>query len=130
MIEVGAAYREEFSISFQQVKQFAEVTGDRNPIHLQREYAAARGFQQTIVHGFLTGSIFSKILGTRFPGEGTIYLSQELSFKAPVYPDEALVAELEVLEATPSGKYTIQTVVRSTGGEIKLEGRARVLYRE
>lgn len=129
-IEPGQKFSKEFAITFDQVKRFAEVTGDRNPIHLDLRYAEAHGFKQTIVHGFLSGSVFSRILGTEFPGEGTIYLSQEMSFKAPVFPDEKLVADLEVLEATPSGKFLIKTIVRSKDtGEVKIDGQARVLYR-
>jgi len=130
MIVQGQKFRKEFAITFDQVKRFAEVTGDHNPIHLEKQYAEAHGFKQTIVHGFLSGSIFSKILGTEFPGEGTIYLSQEMSFKAPVFPDEELVADMEVLDVTPSGRFLIQTVVRSKEtDEIKIDGQARVLYR-
>ena len=129
-IEKGARYSKEFSFSFEQVERFAELSGDTNPIHLDREYAARFGFDDTIVHGFLTGSIISKILGTEFPGEGTIYLKQSLSFRAPVFPGEQLSAELEILEATESGKYTIRTTITSVeNGEVKLDGEALVLYR-
>lgn len=129
-IEKGDKYSKEFSFSFEQVKQFAELSGDTNPIHLDKEYATGLGFADTIVHGFLTGSVISKILGTEFPGEGTIYLSQSLSFRAPVFPGEELVAQLEVLDVTESGKYTIRTLIASSAnGKIKLDGEALVLYR-
>ena len=105
----GDSYSKEFSFSFEQVRQFAELSGDTNPIHLDKEYAAGLGFADTIVHRFLTGSVLSKIIGTEFPGEGSIYLSQSLSFRAPVFPGEDLVAKMEILDATKSGKYTINT---------------------
>ena len=66
------------------VKQFAEVSTDKNPIHLDENYAQNTIFKQRIVHGMLVGSLFSGILGCDLPGEGTIYLGQTLSFKAPV----------------------------------------------
>jgi 3-hydroxybutyryl-CoA dehydratase len=129
-VERGTRYRKEFAFSLRQVRQFAELTGDSNPIHLDKAYAETFGFKSTIVHGFLVGSVISRILGTEFPGEGTIYLAQTMSFKAPVFPDEKLVAELEVLDVTPSGKHMIKTVISSKDtGEIKLTGEALVLYR-
>ena len=129
-INKGDKYSKEFSFSFEQVRQFAEISGDTNPIHLDKEYATGFGFADTIVHGFLTGSVISKIVGTEFPGEGTIYLSQSLSFRAPVFPGEELLAALEVLEVTASGKYTIRTLITSSAtGEVKLDGEALVLYR-
>jgi acyl dehydratase len=129
-IEKGDRYSKEFSFSFEQVRQFAELSGDSNPIHLDKEYATGLGFADTIVHGFLTGSMISRIIGTEFPGEGSIYLSQSLSFRAPVFPGEQLLAEMEVLDVSKSGKYTLRTTVTSTAaGEIKLDGEALVLYR-
>ncbi len=129
-IEKGHKYSKEFSFSFEQVKQFAELSGDTNPIHLDRDYATGLGFEDTIVHGFLTGSVISRILGTEFPGEGTIYLSQSLSFRAPVFPGEELLAQLEVLDVTKSGKFTIRTLITSKAtDEVKLDGEALVLYR-
>jgi acyl dehydratase len=129
-VEKGQRYRKEFAFTLDQVRRFAEVTGDSNPIHLDRAYAEKAGFKGVIVHGFLVGSVISRILGTEFPGQGTIYLSQTMSFKAPVYPGEALVAELEVLEVSPSGKCTIKTVISSKdSGEVKMAGEALVLYR-
>jgi acyl dehydratase len=129
-VSKGDRYSKRFSFSFDQVRKFAELSGDTNPVHLDREYATGLGFADTIVHGFLTGSVISKILGTEFPGEGAIYLSQTLSFRAPVFPGEELVAELEVLDITESGKHTIRTLITSAAtAEVKLEGEALVLYR-
>jgi len=62
-------YRLTFSYSQEQVNKFAEVTGDNNPLHLDEEYAATTMFKRPIMHGFLGGSVFSKIFGTLFPGE-------------------------------------------------------------
>ena len=130
-LEKGQRYEEEFDFSFEQVVEFARLTGDNNPIHLDKKYAEALGFKDTIVHGFLTGSVLSKILGTKFPGEGTIYLSQSMSFRAPVFPGETLVAEMEVIDAAPSGKYTIKTAIYSKEShDTKLAGEAVVLYRK
>lgn len=101
MIKQGDTYTH--SVRFRQadVVKFAEVTGDFNPIHLDAEYAAKTMFKKPIVHGFLSGAVFSKVFGTLFPGEGTIYLSQEMKFLAPVFVDEEYEARFEVLEVIP-----------------------------
>lgn len=129
-IKEGQTYEKTFSISSDQVKGFAELTGDKNPIHLDEDYAKACGFPKPIVHGFLSASIFSRIFGTEFPGEGTVYLSQAMSFKAPIFPGEPLAAEMTVLEGGPKGKYRVQTTIRSAeGGQEKITGEALILYR-
>src|SRR6478752_7093968 len=91
-VENGAVYTHGFSFSQEEVNRFAEVTGDCNPIHLDESYAASTAFKRPIMHGFLGGSIFSKVFGTLFPGEGTIYLKQSMSFVKPMYTDTAYEA--------------------------------------
>ena len=98
MITSGQTYEMTFSISQEQVEAFARITGDNNPIHLDKEYAANTIFKKRIIHGFLAGSIFSRVFGTIFPGEGTIYLKQSLNFKAPMYVDQPYRAYFEVRE--------------------------------
>lgn len=81
----GVQYEYEFSFSDEDVVGFAKVSGDSNPIHLDEEYASKTMFKKRIVHGFLGGSVFSKVFGTIIPGEGTIYMSQTLKFMGPMY---------------------------------------------
>src|SRR6478735_2495722 len=97
-VEIGAVYTHEFSFSQEEVNRFAEVTGDRNPIHTDAEYAATTMFKKPIMHGFLGGSIFSKVFGTLFPGEGTIYLKQTMAFVKPMFVDTAYEAVFMVKE--------------------------------
>lgn len=78
MIELGSVHSKEFSFSQDQVDAFAKITGEDNPIHINDEYAKQSIFKRRIMHGFLTGSIFSKVFGTLFPGEGTVYLKQNM----------------------------------------------------
>jgi acyl dehydratase len=98
MLDIGQSYSETFSLSQEQVKAFADVTGDHNPLHLDAEYAANTVFKKPIVHGIFGISVFSKILGMKFPGEGTIYMKQEISFKRPMYIDSTYVAVASVKE--------------------------------
>ena len=97
LLKVGSTYSEEFTITQDQINEFAKISGDQNAVHLNQEYAIKSGFKGTIAHGFLTGSTISKILGTKFPGEGTIYLEQSMKFSAPVYPNEKLTVSIKVI---------------------------------
>ena len=83
-------------ISDSDVQQFAALTGDVNPIHLDENYAKQTRFGRRLVHGMLVASMFSKIFGTTFPGSGCIYLSQEIKFKHPVYNGDEVQAEVIV----------------------------------
>lgn len=80
------------------VSLFAEISGDANPIHLSDRYAASTKFGQRIAHGMLTASLVSAVLGTRLPGPGAIYLSQTLTFLAPVRIGDVVTVRVEVVE--------------------------------
>jgi acyl dehydratase len=132
MLQQGQSYSEEFTFSQADVIKFAEVSGDFNPIHLDAAYAATTQFKNPIIHGFLGGSIFSRLLGTKFPGEGTIYLSQSMEFKRPMYPGVSYTAQLTVTEVN-SVRHTavIETVVKdSESGKLVITGQASVMNKE
>ncbi|MGX9080441.1 MaoC family dehydratase, partial [Klebsiella pneumoniae] len=78
------------------VKAFAGVSGDHNPVHLSEEYAKDSRFKDRIAHGLLTASFFSAIFGTKLPGEGCVYAGQNLQFKRPVYLGDTVVAKVTV----------------------------------
>ena len=109
------------------VKQFAEISTDKNPIHLDEEYARNTIFKQRIVHGMLVGSLFSGILGCDLPGEGTIYLGQTLSFKAPVPLNEEVTATVEVMNVRDDKPIvTFKTTCVDSNGKVVVEGEATV----
>ena len=93
---IGQKWEHEFSFSQKQVNEFSEITGDNNPIHINEEYAAQTAFKKPILHGMLGACIFSKVFGTIFPGPKSIYLSQSLEFKRPLFPDETYRAEFTI----------------------------------
>lgn len=127
MISVGQEYRHNFSFQQKEIEAFAEVTGDKNPIHLDDEYAASTIFKRKIMQGFLGGSIFSKILGTLFPGAGTIYLKQSLAFYKPMYAEEKYEAVLRVVEIIPKkNRALIETTVIDSNGGICIKGEALI----
>ena len=78
------------------VRAFATLSGDVNPAHLDDDYAATTRFGRRIAHGMLTASLLSTVIGTRLPGKGTIYLSQSLRFRRPVFVGDEVTAEVEV----------------------------------
>lgn len=122
-------YQLSFSFSQEDVRQFAEISGDKNPIHLDAEYAAKTPFKKPIVHGFLAGSVFSKIFGTLFPGEGTIYLKQEMSFTRPVYMDTTYEARLEVtsVDAEKHRAQVATTIVDKETEKAVIKGEATIM---
>jgi len=130
-MQVGDTYLHPCVFTQDQVNAFAEVTGDRNPIHIDEEQAAASMFGRRIVHGFLVGSIFSKVFGTIWPGEGTIYLDQTMTFKRPVFVDTAYRAQFEVIEVLPKNRARVKTqVLDEAKGKVVLDGIATVLFPE
>jgi acyl dehydratase len=132
MIEQGQVYTEPFSFTQGEVIRFAELTGDHNPIHLDPEYAANTVFKKPIMHGILGASVFSKVLGTQFPGEGTIYLRQEMNFKRPMFVDAVYEAVMTVKEVNRE-KHTavIETkIMEKESGKVNLIGDAWIMNKE
>lgn len=129
MIENGTTYKHEFKFSQDEVNQFAKVTGDANPVHTDVDYAAKTVFKRPIMHGFLGGSVFSKVFGTLFPGEGTIYLKQSMTFLKPMYVDVAYVAEFTVKDLNKEKhRINVETTVKNKEtGEVTITGEATVM---
>jgi 3-hydroxybutyryl-CoA dehydratase len=113
------------------VEGFAAVTGDVNPVHLDDVYAAGTRFGRRIAHGMLAVSYISAILGTKFPGPGTIYLSQSVSFLAPVYLGDTITATVTVSKFRPEkGVLTLVTECTNQDGVKVVDGQAVVLVSE
>ena len=105
---------------------FAEISGDRNPIHLSEHFAAKTPFGGRIAHGLYTASLISAVIGTRLPGPGAIYLSQTLNFKAPVRIGDMVEATVEVAELVAKGN-RVKLICRcKVGDTLVLEGEALV----
>ena len=132
MIEPGQIYKYSFTFTQEEVDEFARVTGDNNPLHFDAHYAANTPFKKPIIHGFLGGSVFSKILGTRFPGEGTVYLKQSMEFLRPMFVDTPYEAILEVMDVEKERhKAFIQTnIIDISAQKIVVRGEASVMNKE
>ncbi len=105
---------------------FAEVTGDRNPIHLSEHFAAKTPFGGRIAHGLYTASLISAVLGTRLPGPGAIYISQTLNFRAPVRIGDTVTVEVRVAELIAEKRRARLQCTCSVAGEVVLDGEAWV----
>jgi 3-hydroxybutyryl-CoA dehydratase len=105
---------------------FAEISGDRNPIHLSEHFAARTPFKGRIAHGLYTASLISAVIGTRLPGPGAIYLQQTLNFKAPVRIGDTVTARVEVAELTERGRRARLNCTCEVNGTLVLEGEALV----
>ncbi len=128
---VGKTYAQKFLITDQIVRTFAELVGDRNPVHLDDSYAQKTRFGKRIAHGMLVASFISKVLGMDFPGPGTILVKQQLKYRAPVYVDEQIEVRITVLEVIPEKhRLLLQTDVFKVDGTKAVEAQAEVLYEE
>ena len=115
------------TVSESDVYLFAGITGDFNPAHLNKIYAQKTFFKARIVHGMLLAGLMSAVLGTSLPGPGTVYLGQELDFKAPAYLGDTLTARVEVLDINPGGnRARLRTVCLRHDGTILADGIALV----
>ena len=117
-------------VTTEDIAAFAHVSGDRNAVHLDPDYAARSTFGGVVAHGMLSASFISGVLGTRLPGEGTIYISQSLRFLAPVRPGDAVKTRVTVKEIRPGARSRGEVVCLTTSrvGEVTvIDGEATVL---
>lgn len=110
------------------VRHFAQLSLDVNPVHLDEEYAKQSIFGKRIVHGFLVGSLISAVIGNKLPGFGSIYLKQEMNFKKPVYIDDEVTAEVEIVEEIKPSIYLAMTRCMNQYGDVVIDGSAIIKF--
>lgn len=107
---------------------YSGITLDVNPAHLNEEHAKKTMFKKRIAHGMLTAGLISAVLGTKLPGEGTIYMGQEIAFTAPVYFGDTITANVEIIELIPEKKRVLlSTFCTNQDGVVVLSGKAKVM---
>lgn len=106
---------------------FAGVSGDTNPVHLDENYAKETQFKTRIAHGMLSAGFISTVLGTKLPGPGAIYMSQNLKFKAPVKIGDTVLATCTVTEVIAEKKRAVLSTVCKVGDTVVIEGEAMVM---
>ena len=123
----GDHFRWDRFISAEDVRQFATIVGDLNPVHIDEEFAAKTSFKKRIVHGAFLAGLISRVLGMDFPGQGTIYISQNSVFKRPVFVDAKVSVEVKVTQLIPEKRrLVLDTTVLNEEGEVCLAGSAMV----
>jgi 3-hydroxybutyryl-CoA dehydratase len=127
LFNVGDERQFERFISADDVRRFAEVVGDLNPIHLDIELAEKSFFKKRIVHGAFLAGLISKVLGMDFPGQGTVYISQNSTFKRPVYVDTTVRVEVKVTQVlAEQRRLVLDTTISNLEGKVCLTGSATV----
>ena len=125
-ITIGMTASYSQTISDADVKAFAGISGDHNPVHLSEEYAKSSRFKNRIAHGLLTASFFSAIFGTKLPGEGCVYAGQNLQFKKPVYLGDTVVAKVTVIAIDVLKKRVTFETVCTVKNRVVTTGTAKI----
>jgi len=125
VVGMSASYSQ--TITDADIKSFAVISGDNNPVHMSDEYAEASRFKKRISHGLMSASFFSGLFGTKLPGEGCVYVSQNLIFKRPVYIGDTIIATVEVTGIDISKRRVLFSTVCKVNNKIVIDGSA-VIY--
>lgn len=116
------------TFTIEDVREFARISHDSNPIHMDEEYASSSFFKSRLVHGILVSGLISAVLGTRLPGPGSIYTSQNLRFCAPVFPGDTITAKVKVSEWDGvKGRITLFTEAVNQLGKTVITGEAKLV---
>lgn len=125
-INVGMSASYSQIITENDVVAFSNVSGDKNPIHLDDDYAKNSRYRNKIAHGLLSASFFSKLFGTELPGEGCVYVSQNLNFKRPVYIGDTVTATILVQSVDMANKRIFFDTICKVNNKIVIDGNAEI----
>lgn len=126
-MEIGMSRHLEKTVTDHDIELFAEVSTDRNPVHLDDDYAMDTIFEGRIAHGMLTAGLISAVIGEQLPGHGAVYLGQSLKFLAPVRPGDRVRAEVTVTDIDYAKRRVTLDTVCTIKGKPVLKGEAQVL---
>jgi 3-hydroxybutyryl-CoA dehydratase len=124
-ISVGSEYSFTRTLTEQDVHAFATLTGDHNPLHVDKSFARRSTFTRPIAHGMLAASLFSTLVGMHCPGERCLYLSQSAQFKTPIYPGDTVTVKGTVTAKSDSMKMIILKTQVLCGGRVMIDGEAK-----
>ena len=118
------------TITAEDIDKFAEISLDKNPVHLDEEYASKTIFKKRIAHGILVSGLISAVLGTKLPGEGAIYMGQELKFMAPVFIGDTITATVEIIELiAEKNRVVCSTICTNQDGKQVIVEKATLLQK-
>ena len=127
-IKIGDDFEKEFIVTDDKVRTFAKISGDDNPLHVNDDFASKTRFGKRIAHGILITSFISKVIGRDFPGDGTIYVSQQVKFKRPVFINDKVTVRIKILEKNDAKKRMIlSTDVYNEDEKKVIAGTAEVM---
>ena len=129
-LEVGQSATYERTVSETDIAQFAELSGDHNPVHLDEAFAAKTLFKGRIAHGMLSAAFISTTVGTKLPGHGSIYVSQSLRFRAPVRIGDTVVTTATVKAINRERRRVTMEPVCRVGETVVLDGEAELMLTE
>ena len=130
-LKIGDNYKEEFIITQEMVNKFAELSGDKNPLHIDKKFAAKTRFKKPIVHGLFSVTSFGKVMGTKFPGPGSIHVAQNLSFKRPLYPDTKYYVYIELIKIVKEKHFGVfETQIYDPNNKLIVDGTGTALHEE
>ena len=129
-IEIGLKHSFEVIINDEIVDNFAKISGDFNPLHMDEQYAIKTKFGKRVCHGMLLSSFFSRLVGMYLPGKNALYFSQNLNFVEPCFIGDQVTVKGEVIDKSESTKIIkLETTIKNQDGKSLIEGTAQVLVR-
>ena len=125
-IQVGMSASYSQTITDADIKSYAGISGDNNPVHMDEDYAGKSRYKRRIAHGLFSAGFFSALFGTKLPGPGCVYVSQTLNFKRPVYMDDTLVATVVVVDIDKEKRRVFFDTECKVKGKTVVSGRAEI----
>ena len=127
-IQIGDSASLDWTVTNSQIDAFADFSGDNNPLHMQNAFASQLGFAGRVAHGMVTLSAISRLIGTKLPGPGALWMSQEVHFAAPVFVDNTIEAKVTVQSVSKSARVIVLTTeaTNSQSKQVVLRGTAKV----
>lgn len=130
-IKIGLKYKFTEKITEFSLDNFASLSGDYNPLHMNEDYAKTTKFKKRVCHGMLLASFFSKLVGMYLPGKNALYFSQTLNFQNPCFVDDIITIQGQVVEKSDSTKIiTLNTSIHNQTGLCLVDGMAKVMIRQ
>ena len=129
-IEVGMEVSYSQTITDADIKAFSGISGDKNPVHMDEEYAEKSRYKKRIAHGLISASYFSALFGTKIPGEGCVYVSQSLRFKKPVYLGDTVTASVIVTKIDLIKRRVFFRTICKVKNRIAIDGDAELYVPE
>jgi acyl dehydratase len=130
-IKLGLTHSFTVRVTEAMINEFASLTGDYSPLHMEEEYARTTNFGHRICHGMLLGSFFSRLIGMHLPGKRALLLSYSLRHLLPCYLNQEIIVEGKVLDkSTATGVITVKAAVRDSLGKVLVDGMIKVLVRK